>query len=29
MKSYPFPFFIAYPRAKKLGGGWNVERIGA
>lgn len=25
---YPFQFFVVYPRAKKLGGGWNVERIG-
>lgn len=26
---YPFPFFVAYPRAKKLGGGYSIERIGA
>lgn len=26
---YPFPFFVAYPRAKKLGGGYVLERIGA
>lgn len=24
---YPFDIFLAYPRAKKDGGGWNLEEI--
>lgn len=25
--SYPFVFQVAYPKPKKLGGGWEVEEL--